>query len=363
MSVMYKSLSLQQCVDLIASIGDLRTVLVSGEMGIGKSSILKSLAKLPQFKDYIFCYVDLTTKDVGDFTVPKIRTLDGVEVCSFIPNEEFGLHFKGKKVVMMMDELGKAKGGVLNACLRLMLERQLGMYTLDGIIFATTNLSVEGLGDNVPAHVRNRVIQVRVSKPDYMTMMEYAIHNAWHPVIIGSMREFPEMLASFEDYEKPEMNVLINDPRTVRLACVTPRSLHAASDLITRTAILGDAILWHAMTGTVGEAAMHKILTIYKLDAQLVSWEELVKNPTTVTVPSNGAAACMLVSKAIQRIEKATMDAFMDFLPRLSKEAQGLFARSVLSEACPKQNVAATNLKFQMWAAANNYMFGKTAKK
>jgi len=80
-------------------------------------------------------------------------------------------------------------------------------------------------------------------------------------------------------------------------------------------------------------------------------------------VPTNGAAACMLVAKSIQRIEKATMDAFMDFLPRLGKEAQGLFARSVMSEVCPKRNVAATNQKFQVWASANNYLFGKTAKK
>ena len=145
---MYKSLSLQQTTDLIAAVGDLRTVLVQGEMGIGKSSILKSLQKYEQFKDYMFCYVDLTTKDVGDFSVPKIRTVDGVEVCAFVPNEEFGLHLKGKKVVMMLDELGKAKGGVLNACLRLMLERQQGTNKLEGIIFATTNLSVEGIGDN-----------------------------------------------------------------------------------------------------------------------------------------------------------------------------------------------------------------------
>ena len=139
---MYKSLSLQQTADLIAAIGDKQTVLASGEMGIGKSSILKMLKAMPKFKDHLFCYVDITTKDVGDFMVPKIRTIDGVEVCSFIPNEEFGLHFKGKKVVMMLDELGKAKGGVMNACLRLMQERSLGVYDLDGVVFATTNLCV-----------------------------------------------------------------------------------------------------------------------------------------------------------------------------------------------------------------------------
>jgi hypothetical protein len=356
---MYKSLSLQQTADLIAAIGDKQTVLASGEMGIGKSSILKMLKAMPKFKDHLFCYVDITTKDVGDFMVPKIRTIDGVEVCSFIPNEEFGLHFKGKKVVMMLDELGKAKGGVMNACLRLMQERSLGMYDLDGIVFATTNLGIEGIGDNVPPHARNRVTQVRVRKPNAQELMEYAINNNWNPIVVATINEFPEMLASFEDYEKPEQNMYINDPRDVRMAVVTPRSLDKSGYIIDQTMALGDDIMCHALKGTIGEKAMHNMLTMVKLDTQLTNWDDLIKSPTTATVPTSAAAACMLVAKAVQRIEKVSIDAWMDFLPRISKEAQGLFARSVMSDKCPKRTVAATNPKFAKWAADNNYLFAR----
>ena len=244
---LYKSLSLQQTADLILAVGHKRTVLAQGEMGIGKSSILKMLRNKPELKDYFFCYVDITTKDVGDFMVPKIKDIDGNEVCRFVPNEEFGLHFKGKKIVMMLDELGKAKGGVMNACLRLMQERSLGVYDLDGIVFATTNLSVEGIGDNVPPHARNRVIQTRVGKPNAEELITYAINNNWNPIVIATIQEFPEMLASFEDYEKPEQNMYINDPRDVRMAVVTPRSLEASSDVINDTMILGNDIMCHAL--------------------------------------------------------------------------------------------------------------------
>jgi len=356
---MYKSLSLQQTADLIAAVGDKQTILAQGEMGIGKSSILKMLKTMPQFKDHFFCYVDITTKDVGDFLVPKIRTIDGIEVCSFIPNEEFGIHFKNKKVVLMLDELGKAKGGVLNACLRLMQERALGTYTFEGVVFATTNLSVEGVGDVVPPHARNRVTQVRVRKPNAPELMEHAINNNWNPIIVATINEFPEMFASFEDYEKPEQNHYINDPRTVRSAFVTPRALDKSGYILDKTMILGEDIMCHALAGTVGEPAMHNILTMVKLDTQLVSWDDLIKSPTTVNVPNNGAASCMLVAKAVQRIEKATMNAFMEFLPRLSKEAQGLFARTVMTDNCPKRDVAATNTKFATWAASNNYLFSR----
>ena len=359
MASLYKSLSLQQTADLILAVGHKRTVLAQGEMGIGKSSILKMLRNKPELKDYFFCYVDITTKDVGDFMVPKIKDIDGNEVCRFVPNEEFGLHFKGKKIVMMLDELGKAKGGVMNACLRLMQERSLGVYDLDGIVFATTNLSVEGIGDNVPPHARNRVIQTRVGKPNAEELITYAINNNWNPIVIATIQEFPEMLASFEDYEKPEQNMYINDPRDVRMAVVTPRSLEASSDVINDTMILGNDIMCHALKGTVGEKAMHNMLTMVTLDTQLTSWDDLIKAPTTAVVPTSAAAACMLIAKAVQRIEKATMNAWMEFLPRMSKESQGLFARSVMSDMCPKRAVAATNPMFAKWAADNNYLFAR----
>ena len=40
---LYKSISLQETANLILAIGDKVTVLAQGEMGIGKSSILKSI--------------------------------------------------------------------------------------------------------------------------------------------------------------------------------------------------------------------------------------------------------------------------------------------------------------------------------
>jgi hypothetical protein len=359
---MYNSITLKQCADLIAAVGDKQTVLVQGEMGIGKSAILKMLKSYPQFKDAFFCYVDITTKDVGDFIVPKIRTIDGNEVCSFIPNEEFGFHFKGKKVVMMLDEIGKARGGVMNACLRLMNERGLGVDQLaeGSVVFGTTNLSVEGLGDNVPPHALNRVTRVRVKKSDAPTWIEdYAIPMGINPVIIGTVAEYPEMFASFEDYEKPEQNPYISDPRTVRGAVVTHRSMERAAYVYESTRILGDAVMCHALAGTVGESAMQNILTMDKMDSQLTSWDELIKSPETAVVPTSAAATCMLVAKAVHRIENSNIVAWMKFLNRIPKEAQGLFARSVMSDKCPKRLVAARNTEFALWASANNFMFAK----
>ena len=362
---MYNAITLKQSADLIAAVGAQQTVLVQGEMGIGKSAILKMLKSptvYPQFKDAFFCYVDITTKDVGDFIVPKIKDIDGNEVCSFIPNEEFGFHLRGRKVVMMLDEIGKARGGVLNASLRLMNERALGTYQLTegSVVFGTTNLAIEGVGDNIPPHARNRITVVRTAKPNAQTWIEeFAIPHGINPVIIGTVAEFPEMFATFEDYEKPEQNTYINDPRTVRSSFVTPRSMERAAYVYEQTRILGDAVMCHALAGTVGEKAMHNILTMDKLDSQLTPWDDLIQSPETATVPTSAAATCMLVAKAVHRIDKDNIIAWMKFLNRIPKEAQGLFARSVMSAKCPKRDVAARNTEFALWAAANNFMFAK----
>jgi hypothetical protein len=67
----------------------------------------------------------------------------------------------------------------------------------------------------------------------------------------------------------------------------------------------------------------------------------------------------MLVSKAVQRIERDSVQAWMKFMVRMPKEAQGLFARSVMSDKCPKRDVAARNTEFAVWAADNNFLFAK----
>lgn len=355
---LYSKVTLAQATDLIAAIGHTNTVLVQGEMGIGKSAILKELAK--RFPNHYPCYVDITTKDVGDFIIPKIKTLDGVDVCEFVPNVEFGFHFKDRPIIMMLDELGKAKGGVMNACLRLMHERCLGMYKLvtGSIVFATTNLTEEGLGDSLPPHARNRITTVRAAKPTVDEWIQnFAIGADIDPVIIATVNEYPQMLASYEEFEKPEQNAYIYHPKASRASFVTHRALANASNIYKQTRHLGNDVMAHALAGTVGKAAMHHILTMATLDMELPSWEAILNDPENTPVSTNAAAACLLVMKAVQRVEKETMGAWMTYLKRMTKETQGLFARSIVSSNCPKAGMASNQREFTQWVVKNGYLF------
>jgi len=353
---LYKSMSLKEGAELVSRIGDENTVLFQGEMGIGKSSMLKMLAKM--HPDHHICYVDMTTKDVGDFLIPKIRTIDGVEVCSFIPNEEFGFH-TGKPVIIMLDEIGKCGKAVFNACLRLMQERGLGVYDLPkgSKVFATTNLASEGIGDLLPPHGRNRVCVVKIRKPNADEWIEWALDADVAPEVILTVKEFPQMLASFEDYTDPKDNEYINDPRTPRPAFVTPRSLVAASNILKKTRGLPEDVIGCAIKGTIGARACYDMLNIVKLASDLPSWEDIMQDPAKAQLPESPAAVCMLVYSAVQRVEKDTINKWIKYMNRISKEAQGLFATSVMRTG--KKSVVGTSTEFVKWATANNYLFAQ----
>lgn len=353
----YSSISMQETIKLISAVGERMTVLVQGEMGCGKSSILKELALL--YPDHIPCYVDLTTKDVGDFLIPQIRTLNGTPVCSFIPNEEFGFHL-GKPLLLMLDEIGKASKAVLNATLCCMQERKLGVHKLPegSIIFATTNLSIEGLGDNIPPHARNRLCVVKMRKhTGEEWRWNFAQNAGIDPVVIATVLEYPAMTASFEDYERPDMNEYINDPRVPRAAFVTFRSLEKASDVLKACREFPEDVLTHALFGIIGERATMDMMNILKLSNTLPAWSEIVNNPMTTMIPSNGASTCLIVSKALSNVENNTFDAWMTYMARLPREAQALFSMGVMSTKSPKRSIAITNTHFTSYCVNNGYLF------
>jgi len=280
-------------------------------------------------------------------------------VSEFVPNSEWGLQH-GKPLIVMLDELGKASKSVMNSCLRVMLERKIGTHALPegSIVFATTNLTAEGLGDNMPAHARNRIVTVRMAKPSPMDWrMNFAEHNGVHPVAIATVLEFPEMFASFQDYEKPEQNSYIYDPRSPRRAFVTPRSLERASDILHACSALNEDVLVHLLQGAVGERAAQDILMILKLDNSLPTFASIAASPETAKISKSGASLCLIVSKLIGNCTKENMDNVLIYLDRLPREAIALFMRGIMSSNSPKRPIAVTNRKFTELAVRLGFLF------
>jgi len=328
-------------------------------MGTGKSSLLKMLGKaLPT---HTMCYFDCTTKDLGDITIPQLQTIDDEGFVRYVTNEELGLHLN-KPIILMVDEYGKANPAVKNAMLRLMLEHEMGSRKLNGLIFATTNLGAEGVGDLLPAHARNRITVVTSRKPTNIEWIEWGIENGIDHTLLGWCKDNPQLFNSFEDHPNPDENPYIFHPKSQRTSFVTPRSLHAASDWLKQRDMLDTQTMTSILMGTIGARGAMDLMAFVNLADQLPSLESIKNDPMNAKIPKSDAAVCMIVLRTLTVIERDWVDAWMDYMVRLDREAQGMFANGVRSDKYTKRSMVMTNSKFTKWALANNYMFTSDKK-
>jgi len=356
------ALGLDQVAKLILSTGNKRTVLAQGDIGTGKSSLLPAIGK--EKPDHTLCYFDCTTKDLGDITIPNIAKMDdGSGYVTYLTNEELGAH-NNTPIVLMIDEFGKANPAVKNALLRLILERKIGSYTLhpDSIIFATTNKGSEGVGDLLPAHARNRMTVVQTRKPTNMEWIEWGINNDVDHTLLGFAKDNPQIFYSFEDVKDPDDNPYIFHPKQNRAAFITPRSLEAASDILKERHLMDDQTTTAALMGTIGERGAMDLMAFVKLADQIPSADSIKQDPKNAKIPSSAAGVCMVVFRTLASIEADWINPWMDYLVRLDKEAQGMFANGVRAPKYAKQSLVMTNKKFTQWAMDNNYMFAADKK-
>jgi hypothetical protein len=348
------TVTLNEATDMVQHVGADVSFIFQGEMGIGKSYMLDTLTE--RMPTHVPVYAELPTFDVSDVSgVPWLEAHGDVKITRFAPNALLNIH-GGKPVIFMADEIGKASRPVQNSILRLLNERKVGEYALPkgSIVFGTTNLTAEGLGDTVQAHAYNRCSFVTVRKPTAEEWIQnYAMANNVHPVIIAWVKRNPICMNS---YMEDDGNPYIYYPGKTAKSFVTPRSLTKASHIMWQKDKLGDNATYAGIAGCVGDAAARDIMVFSQTFDRMPSWSAIVTTPDTCTVPADGdfAALFSLVFNAINMVTKDTFGGWMTYCQRLPKTYQGVFALNVLTS--PKRDVALNNRAFCVWAAKNHWM-------
>ena len=92
--------------------------------------------------------------------------------------------------------------------------------------------------------------------------------------------------------------------------------------------------------------------------SEMVAFETCVRKPETAAVPDNPAVMCMMVYNAVARVDDKTLKPFMQYICRTPKEAQALFATSVVRQQAKIQFVT-RNAEFTNWARDNFGLFQK----
>ena len=347
-----KTVTLKQAATLIKTNPTTRFML-RGEPGIGKSSLLESIAG---DLGYDYAYIDVPNMDLGDIAMPVID--HETKTTRYYPNARFKLH-EGKPVVIMLDEYSKGADPVKNM-LHPMLEKanpRLGDISIDNRspIFLTGNLSTDGVGDALKAHSLNRIVSLNIAKPDAEQWIEWAIGKGVEPEVIAWVNRFPHVLASYTDGGQAD-NPYIFNPRKTQAAFVTPRSLETASNIVrTRRENDTDSVI-AALTGAIGESGARDMQAYIEFSDQLPTWEATIRDPKHTKVPTSPGACAIVVFGAIARIDKQSITPFMEYLERFDAEWQAVFAINIAKNR-DKQAIAFSCQAFSNWVAKNQDLF------
>lgn len=324
--MVHNEVSLKEFANLIQAVGNHVTVVGAGEPGVGKSSMLKLIAeRMPTHEPR---YIDAALMDLGDLQMPRVD-----ESVTFVPNSTF-VSESGKPLIVMIDELGKAMRPVQNALLTLLLEKRIGTHHLPegSIVFGTTNLATDGVGDKIEAHARNRVCFVTVKKPDADEWLNWAMDNDVSPEVCAWVKQYPHSLASYTD-ESQKDNPYVFNPRKSQAAFVTPRSLEKASHVIKTRQVVGDNVVASALCGCIGQAAALDMMAYVHVADKLTPWEIVIEKPESAPVSEDQIANMIMAYGAVTRVTKETVDAFMKYLDRLPSEIQIMFLSSLIKSS------------------------------
>jgi hypothetical protein len=360
---MNQFLSASQVVSLIAAVGDKRTVIVEGENGIGKTALFHALRKLPKFADHIAVQpIDCTQLSDGSVWMPDLDRENGVS--RELPNERFGVSAfnqlgvnNSKPILVGLDEIAKAPQFIKNVLAPIIYERRVGNLSMPegSVVVCFTNLSIEGLGDSIQAHLRNRLVFVKMRKPSADEWVKWATDNGVNPMIIAFVSNEPRVMQSFLDYEKGGMfegkdlskdNGFIFNPKSMQLAYATPRSLVAASDILDAgLGVLDDDTLEAALVGTVGATTAQALSSFIRFGREICEYSRVIKSPDTAPLSDNPTAQLIQVFQFVTRVaDRTEAEAIVKYVWRMRAEMQSIFC-----------NTVATSQRVALFATINEF--------
>lgn len=284
------ALSLRQAASAVMRLGSKVAFLFTGEPGIGKSSILKILAKdLPTHRPI---YLDAPWLDVGDLVMSIPNREEAVI-------ERFVAKYLGDITVplcIMIDELGKAPAYIAPILNTMIQERRIGdvFFHPDSKIFATTNNASDRVGDVIKAHSANRVTIAPIGKPSALEYGIYGQNNGFHPTFLSWVQSDPSLLESYETAKRGSdgriLNEKIFDPSNPqRLSFFTPRSGEKASDILWDMNVLGEDVTETLLAGTIGEAAAQSLMAYVRLTVNVPKVTDVIADPMGIAVPESSA--------------------------------------------------------------------------
>ena len=293
---------------------------VWGQAGVGKSSIIRSVAKALN-RDHID--VRPTMMDPVDMGIPFI---DG-GVCrraipSWLPTHD--------NTLVAIEELPDAPMSVQCALYQLVLERKLGDYDLPGgaYVCATGNRAEDGGNYNQPpAPLLNRFLHINLES-SFDSWKDWAINGDNLKVELVAPKPIspsirPEIIGFFEFRKE----LLVAQPNKSEFAFCTPRSVEMLSRIMDQQP---DAdIAGELINGCIGQGTGTEFLGFMRIWRSLPNISAIEASPSRAALPFSLSECYATTTYLSSNWNPTNSGALCEYMQRMSPEYGCLFLRDI----------------------------------
>ncbi len=281
-------------------------VFIWGAPGIGKSSIVKQIAKEQEleFLDLRLSLLDPT--DLKGIPFFNAETNEGVWAKpSFLPSEP------DSKGILFLDEINTAPPAVQASAYQLILDRKVGEYELPAgwsIVAAGNRENDRGVVYKMPPPLANRFVHFEM-EVDFADWKVWAFHAGLQSSIIAYLAYDKSMLFTF-------------DATSNEKSFATPRSWEYVDSIIKSG--IDDDLLLDSISGAVGREAAVGYISFKKVMKEIPDLNSILNGTLTIVEEDDSkvmmALAIGLVNALLENASEEAVENVLHFSLQLPGE-------------------------------------------
>jgi len=323
---------------LISLIDEQIPVFIWGDPGIGKSSIVKQIAKE---KSMNFIDLRLSLLDPTDLRgIPFFNSEDKSAIWAkpeFLPNsdtKEYGILF--------LDEINSAPPTIQAAAYQLILDRKIGEYhlPLNYAIIAAGNIETNrGVTYRMPTPLANRFVHLTL-EVDFYSWKQWAYKN-----------NIDNKIISYLNY-KPS-NLFLFDSSLSQKAFATPRSWEYVNNILKSN--LNNKLYIDVISGAIGEESCEEFLNFCAVMGELPNIDDIFLNKDII-IPTNNSVLYALCSGIVYALINEYSDNRLDMVLNFSLKLPSEFSVLLIKDL-QQQNIEVEYSQiWTTWVEQNGFL-------
>jgi len=321
-------------------------LFVHGSFGLGKSAAVEQAAEAMSMTAHAVYTSQIMPEDAGGIVLngefdgepAAIRGMpDIIQAVRKLRTKT------GRPVLLFLDEINGGSRMVMAAIQSLILTREAAGYRLPEdtrIIAAGNTEDDEAVIETVPMPVNNRFMHFNYTGPTIDEWEEYALQKGVHPVVLGYLKQRPDMLAAWGsggdmvDPSAPE----VPTPRTWDMLST---ALHAATQGAEGEPPreLGRHQRRLIVSMLLGSHVAQDMETVFELAGKLVPARKVLDDPQGAKLPpaedmkARYLQTVMICSEVIAHPDNEDFQAGMAYVARMGEDMSQVYSLALVNAA------------------------------